>query len=80
MTLEEWNSIKPGDVLIDHRFDGARRHVFEVSRTAGKASQRGRTRTTLVVNNLRNAKHPSNLTVIIFESDRTGPPRFDRAP
>lgn len=78
MTVEEWNGLKVGDVLIDHKQRDAIRTIVEITRHSGKPTQRGLTRTVLSTTNLK-SKDATAYT-LIFESENTGPKRFDFAP
>lgn len=75
MTLAQWRNLKVGDLLIDRSHRDAKRRVLAISHVSGKKEQRGLTRTCLTLTNL---KQPGGKTVI-FESDNTGPARFDLA-
>lgn len=75
MTLEEWQALKLGDVVIDHRHRDARRTILSITRVRGKPSQRGLTRTAMRLTSLKSAKG----YCVVFESENTGPHRFDLA-
>lgn len=75
MTIAQWNDLKVGDVILDKHHRGARRKILHVSRVSGKPGQRGLTRTALRTSSLKSAKGYT----IIFETENTGPDRFDLA-
>lgn len=78
MTVDEWNALKAGDVVLDrhftHREDGGRRTIIEVGRHRSRNSST--TRTALVVSSFKSYGRRT----IIFETENTGPSRFDLAP
>jgi hypothetical protein len=72
MTADEWLILKVGDVLIDAKCQHARREVLTVSRVSGKPGQRGKTRTTITVQNL----HSAGRTTIVVNCEDVGGERF----
>lgn len=75
MTPREWQRLKVGDVLIDKSHRNARRKILSIGRVRGKPEQRGLTRTAMRVTSLKSASG----STVIFESENTGPARFDLA-
>lgn len=75
MTLEQFRLLRPGDVVLDLAHGRARRKIHEIRKHRGKHTQRGLTRYSLVVDNLKQ----SGQTTIIFVSENTGPVRFELA-
>jgi hypothetical protein len=76
VTLERWQAVKAGDVLIDHHASDARREVFRIRRVSGTRGQRpDDVRVCLVCTNLKSTKSSTTL----FTSDNLGPHRFDIA-
>ena len=73
VTLEQWNSLKVGDVLLDRHHRGAQRRIYSITRRQAKNS--ALTGTYLTVTNLKsNRSH-----TIVYETENTGPDRFDLA-
>lgn len=54
MTLEQWNGLKVGDVLVDRAHRGALRRIYDLKRHRAKNS--ALTRTSLTVTNLKSSK------------------------
>ena len=69
MTDAQWLELQVGDMIIDHACGGAIRHVLDVKRVSGQRGQRGKTRTSITVNNL---KERGRKTVIFSAEDRDG--------
>ena len=76
MTVDEWGALKKGDVILDRHFRGAERTILKVNRVKSKNSSL--TRTALTVTNLKTKGRKDH--TIIFETENTGPHRFDLKP
>lgn len=68
MTDTEWLELRVGSVIRDHACGGAIRTVQSVSRVSGKRGQRGKTRTSIRVNNL---KEYGRTTILFSTEDRS---------
>jgi hypothetical protein len=75
VTLAEWNALRVGDRIVDNHHRRAVRKIKKITRVSGKPTQRGLTRTALVTKSLKSRKGYT----VIFESENTGPSRFDLA-
>lgn len=69
MTVEQWHALKVGDVIIDNKCGGAPRVVLTLNRVSGKRGQRGKTRTTITVPNLKSS---GRTTHIVNAEDEDG--------
>jgi hypothetical protein len=68
MTKSEWLSLQVGDVIVDHKCGDVHRTVLSVKRNSGKPTQRGNTRTTITVPNIKSRGR----TTVLFSTDDTG--------
>lgn len=68
MTDDQWLELQVGDLIRDHVCGGAIRTVQSVSRVSGKRGQRGKTRTSIRVNNL---KEYGRTTILFSTEDRS---------
>lgn len=69
MTKEQWLALEVGDVIRDRLCGNARREVLSISRVSGRPGQRGKTRTSITVANL---KSPGRTTVLFSTDDANG--------
>lgn len=73
MTLNEWRALKVGDVVIDRHCRNGRRTIHGIKRRRASNSS-----LETVAMSVTNLKSPVARTVI-FETENTGPLRFDLA-